>query len=307
MVVSVSLMVLYQLQTQSASRTVAVSAIFVTASVRIMPALLRLQQNMVGIRKTFSMAKGAFDLIDEIHQNKEEHDMKIAQLAGEFTPRIEIKNVTFSYKNSEKKVFENLNINIYAGSTVGIVGKSGIGKSTLVDLILGLLKPEKGTIEISRVDPMMAIRVWPGQISYLPQKTFLLPGTVRKNLALGYEEGSFSDSQYLDALSVVYLAKELKSDTGLLDFVLTEDATNISGGQRQRIGIARAILGSPKLLILDEATSSLDVTTEEIVMLSLKKLLPDATLVFITHKKSTLTFCDSVIDLNQQKEIPIVK
>jgi ABC-type bacteriocin/lantibiotic exporter with double-glycine peptidase domain len=299
MIVSISLMVLYQLQTQSASRTVAVSAIFVAASLRIMPALLRLQQNLLGIRKNFSMAKGAFDLIEEIQQNRGEPGVKIAKLAGEFTPSIEIKNVTFSYKNSDKKVFENLDI------TVGIVGRSGIGKSTLVDLILGLLKPEEGTIEISGVNPIMAIRVWPGQISYLPQKTFLLPGTIRKNLALGYEEGSFSDSQYLDALSVVDLAKDLKGDTGLLDFDLSEDATNISGGQRQRIGIARAILGNPKLLVLDEATSSLDGVTEDLVMTSLKKLLPDATLVFITHKKSTLTFCDSVINLNQQKEISI--
>ena len=303
MVISISLMVLYQLQTQSASRTVAVSAIFVAASLRIMPALLRLQQNLLGIRKNFSMTKGAFDLIDEIHQNRDEISAKVTQSVGEFTPSIELKNLNFSYKNSGKKVFEDLNFDIYAGRTVGIVGKSGIGKSTLVDLILGLLKPDQGEIKISRVDPMMAIRVWPGQISYLPQKTFLLPGTVRKNLALGYKEGSFSDAQYLNALSVVDLANDLKGDTGLLDFVLTEDATNISGGQRQRIGIARAILGNPKLLVLDEATSSLDATTEETVMLSLRKLLPHATLVFITHKKTTLTFCDSVIDLNQRTEI----
>jgi ABC-type bacteriocin/lantibiotic exporter with double-glycine peptidase domain len=270
-----------------------------------MPALMRLQQNLLGIRKNFSMAKGAFDLIDEIHHNRTEPSVEIVQLTGEFTPSIKLKNVTFSYKNSRKKVFENLNIDIHAGSTVGIVGNSGIGKSTLVDLILGLLKPEQGTIKISRVDPMMAIRFWPGRISYLPQKTFLLPGTIRRNLALGYEEGLFSDSQYLDALSVVDLAKDFEKDTSLLDFVLAEDATNISGGQRQRIGIARAILGNPKLLVLDEATSSLDRVTEDLVMTSLKKLLPDATLVFITHKKSTLTFCDSVIDLNQQKEISI--
>jgi len=297
MIVSISLMVVYQLLTQSASRTVAVSAIFVAASVRIMPAMMRLQQNFLGIRKSFTMSESAFQLIDDVEKSriKVMDEEKVA--VKEFVPDVDIDGVVFGYSDSSKLIFDKLMLKINAGETVGILGKSGVGKSTLVDLILGFLKPLEGSVMISGTGPLRAIKTWPGAISYLPQKTFLVPGTIKKNLSLGFQEERFQEEEYLDVLRAVDLLDDLDKSAGILDFLLDEDATNVSGGQRQRLGIARAILGKPKLLILDESTSSLDKDTESKVMVALREMLPGSTVLMISHRESVLSLCDRVYKL----------
>lgn len=298
MVTSISLMVVYQLLTQTASRTVTIAAIFVTASVRIMPAMLRLQQNMLGVRKSFTMSKLAFELIEEIENSKNELEAEQNSNVEEFMPSILLDGVTFRYGDSNKLVFHKLSLEVHSGEFVGIMGKSGVGKSTLVDLILGFLKPNEGRIDISGVGPLQAVKNWPGAIGYLPQKTFLMSGTVRKNLALGLQEDRYSDQDYLVALEAVDLTDGFDNSKEILNFVLDEDATNISGGQRQRIGLARAILGRPKILVLDESTSSLDKETEQRVLLELRRMLPNSTVLLISHRESALAICDRVYVLS---------
>jgi len=256
-----------------------------------------LQQNFLGIRKSFTMSESAFELIDDVEKSRIEVIDEEKATVREFVPQIILDEVVFGYGDSSKLIFNELSLKINAGETVGILGKSGVGKSTLVDLILGFLKPLEGSIRISGTGPLRAIKTWPGAISYLPQKTFLVPGTIKKNLSLGFQEERFSEEEYLDVLKAVDMVDSLAHPAGILDFILDEDATNISGGQRQRLGIARAILGKPKLLILDESTGSLDKETESKVIIALRELLPESTVLMISHRESVLRLCDRVYKL----------
>jgi ABC-type bacteriocin/lantibiotic exporter with double-glycine peptidase domain len=181
------------------------------------------------------------------------------------------------------------------------VGPSGGGKSTLIDLILGLLAPSSGSITISGLKPVDAIKKWPGSIGYVPQDVFIENSTVKENICLGFNPDSVPDDLVWQALQMADLSDFVKGLEGQLSFRISDAGKNLSGGQRQRLGIARALLTKPKIVIFDEATSALDAETENRVSESILKLTGECTVIFIAHRLSVVRSADLIYYIDKGK------
>mgnify|MGYP003349841465 CR=1 FL=1 len=212
-----------------------------------------------------------------------------------FESKIIIDNVTFGYKDSEKPIFKNMSLTIPQGKIVGIVGPSGSGKTSLVDLILGVLEPVNGKVLISGVSPRIAAAKWSGAISYVPQNVFIKEGTILENVILGYDYDPSDEIRVWGALQKSQLESWVKSLSEGLNTQVGEFGSRLSGGQKQRVGIARALYTSPKLIVLDEATSSLDSQTEHDFTDALNSLKSKTTLIIIAHRLSTVKQCNKIV------------
>jgi ABC-type multidrug transport system fused ATPase/permease subunit len=177
------------------------------------------------------------------------------------------------------------------------VGSTGAGKSTLADVILGVISPQAGSVDISGVPPRVAIERWPGAISYVPQAVALVAGTVRENVALGMPDDAISDDLVWEALRRAHLADFLSESREGLDTTIGERGFRLSGGQRQRLGIARALYTRPRLLVLDEATSALDAETEQAIIRTLEDLEGEVTTITVAHRLATVRNADQVVYL----------
>jgi ABC-type multidrug transport system fused ATPase/permease subunit len=287
--------------TQPSSRAVAGISIFLVSSVRIAPAILRIQTNLVSIRSYMGVAFPTLDLIDELEGKsdfgKESIDIpSINQTQiyyGNFRPEIIVQNVSFHYPEQKATGLVGLSLTITSGQFVGIVGPSGAGKTTLVDLILGLLTPTTGRVQISGVDPIEAISKWPGAIGYVPQDVSLVSGSIKDNICLGFTSDEIENVLVEDLLRQVGLSDLLHLPGGIFTNV-GERGYKLSGGQRQRIGLARGLLTNPSLLVLDEATSALDAITEAEISEHLERLRGTRTLIIIAHRLSTIRNADIV-------------
>jgi ABC-type branched-subunit amino acid transport system ATPase component len=272
-------------------------ALFLAAGSRIAPALLRIQQSLTSIQGNIGTSLGTFELVDSMktHLHFPELKEKMSANHGGFVPSISFKNVDFCYQGTQTKIFENVNIEIVPGSFVAIVGPSGAGKSTFTDLILGVLKPQSGRIEVSGLPTNKAIEEWPGAIGYVPQEVTIFNTTILENIAMGYEVTDFVESLVCDALTFGSFSEDFLNQRFSSNELLNSRGSNLSGGQKQRIGISRAMVTKPKLLILDEATSSLDSKTESEIGSSLVSLRGHVTLVVVAHRLSTILGADKVI------------
>ena len=183
------------------------------------------------------------------------------------------------------------------GSSVGIVGTSGAGKSTLVDIMLGVLQPDLGSVSIDGQYPWIVAAEHPGSIAYVPQKVALVNGSIRDNVALGLKSSAEVDELVVSALEQACLYSLLFEDREGLDTVVGEGGVELSGGQRQRLGLARALFSRPKVLVLDEATSALDTETEHAISQALAELNGITTRVVVAHRLSTVRTCDSLVYL----------
>ena len=282
-----------------ASHAVASLAIFIVAGSRIAPALMRLQQSFVQLRSNEGLASSTYALIYDTH-------LVEPLISKNFEPNftydgfhadISLSKVNFNYPGSNNNIFNDLNLDIKAGKFIAIAGHSGSGKSSLVDLLLGLHKPNSGSVLISGLPTSEVIKKWPGVIGYVPQVIGLVDGTIKENLSLGFEVGTFSDLQYWEALNQAQLKTFVEELPGQLEFEVGEGGSRLSGGQRQRLGIARALLTKPKLLILDEATSALDSQTELEISQSIHNLRGEVTTIMIAHRLSTIKLADRVVYL----------
>jgi ABC-type multidrug transport system fused ATPase/permease subunit len=222
-----------------------------------------------------------------------------------FIPTIEVKDLLFKYPNSEFVTINCQNFSIVAGSSVAVVGSTGAGKTTAIDLILGLLEPQDGSVLISGMKPQDAIVRWPGAISYVPQDVVISNGTVRENVGLGFKSEFVRQELVWDAIKAAQLESYVNSLPLGLDTQVGERGTRMSGGQRQRLGIARALFTKPKLLVLDEATSALDGETEAAISKAIQDLRGSVTVIMIAHRLSTVRNADLVIymDRGQIKSI----
>jgi ATP-binding cassette subfamily C protein len=191
---------------------------------------------------------------------------------------------------------------IEPGQVVGIVGPSGSGKSTLIDLLLGILTPDNGSILISGLEPRSALKKWPGAIAYVPQENFMTSGTIKENICLGFEQSEIPDEKIRELLRIVGLERLEFLSNGITS-QLGEKGTQLSGGERQRLGVARALLTDPKLLILDESTSALDSKTEHLLVQNLLKNRGEMTIIIVAHRLSTLTTADKIFYVENGMEI----
>jgi ABC-type multidrug transport system fused ATPase/permease subunit len=218
-----------------------------------------------------------------------------------FEPSVELNKVTVTYAGKDNPAISDISMRIRTGSSIAIVGPSGAGKTTLVDVLLGVLEPDEGTIHISGKPPLASIATWQGAISYLPQDILISNGSIRENVSLGYPANIVRDELVWDALRIAKLDEFVQSLPKGLDTYVGDRGTQISGGQRQRLGIARAMLTKPKLLVLDEATSALDAETESAITGMLKELHGEVTIISIAHRLSTVMHSDLVLFLRDGK------
>ena len=286
---------------KDASQAVATLAIFVAAGMRIAPAVLRIQQGSVMIKSSLGIAKPTLDLVAFLGQApiKVNLDDQVKTKHDGFIPNLDISNVSMTYPEKNEKAIVNLTLQCNPGTVLAIVGPSGAGKTTLVDVLLGVLEPDTGTVHISGVTPLDAISKWPGAIAYVPQDVLVANGSIRENVALGYPLAAATDELVNDAIRIASLADFVASLPEGLDTNLGERGAKISGGQRQRIGIARALFTKPKLLVLDEATSALDGGTEENISSDIQKLKGSTTVVLIAHRLSTVRDADLVLYMDK--------
>ncbi len=210
-----------------------------------------------------------------------------------------VRNVTFTYPNKLRPVLENVSVSVKHGESVGIVGATGAGKTTLVDLILGLLKPDAGTVCYGELDIHQDYAQWQKHIGYIPQNIYMIDDTIRNNIALGVDGDKIDEEAIWRALENAQLADFVRSLEEGLDTVIGERGIRISGGQRQRIGIARALYYDPEILFFDEATSSLDNETEAAVMEAINSLGSQKTMIIVAHRLSTLKGCDRVYRVDE--------
>lgn len=297
MVISALIISGIQFHTQDAVHAVATLSVFLAAGTRIVPALLRVQQGAVSIKGSIGAAAPTLDLLDSF----EGIQLPVKATPGpvfhhiNFRPELILDGVGFRYPNSELNAIQDINLKIETGSFVAIVGPSGAGKTTLVDLMLGVLKPEVGKVLISGMPPEAAISAWPGAISYVPQNVSVASGTIATNVALGYEFDLSLSDQITRALIDSGLG-EFATPTGLHTPV-GEQGSKLSGGQRQRLGIARSLFTNPSLLVLDEATSALDAETEKMISDWIKTLKGSVTVITVAHRLSTVRTADLVVYL----------
>ena len=216
-----------------------------------------------------------------------------------FREKIEMKNISYRYPNSEQFVLKNADLCIKKGKSIGIVGTSGAGKTTCVDILLGLLKVEQGQVFCDGIDVRQEYWQWLGMIGYIPQTIFMLDGTIRDNVAFGCEE--VNDDKIMAVIEEAQLGELVRRLPQKLDTEIGERGIRLSGGQRQRIGIARALYREPEILVFDEATSSLDNETEAAIMESINNLHGKKTLIIIAHRLSTIKECDEVYRVEEGK------
>ena len=284
---------------QDAGRAVATLAIFLAAGTRIAPAVLRVQQGAMQIRRSLGAASSTLNLIESLKfvSNVTPSSDLIDITHPGFIPKVVMKNVDFYYPNSPNCAISNANLSIESGSVVAIVGPSGAGKTTLIDLILGVLEPVSGEVKISDMDSVDVPKQWPGALSYVPQDVVIANGTIKSNIMLGFPEDAGNDQMIKDAISIAQLEQYLEGLPDKENSKVGDRGSSMSGGQRQRLGIARALFTKPKLLVLDEATSALDGETEANISTAIKSLKGDVTVILIAHRLSTVREADQVVYL----------
>ena len=202
-----------------------------------------------------------------------------------------------------KIAINNISMNIKKGSRVGIIGRSGSGKSTLVDIILGLLEPEKGEILVDGVHIKKNKRSWQSHLGYIPQDIYLLDDTIKNNITFGIDEKNINEELLQESIKIAQLEKFVESSKNKLDTAVGNRGIKISGGEKQRIGIARALYNQPKILIFDEATSALDIDNENKILDEIYEGIGDKTLIIISHRNNTVKYCDLIYVMEQGKII----
>ncbi len=290
------LLVLY-LMANSANfaNAIPVIAVYALAGYRLMPALQQVYASISQLRfvgpALDDLHKDLVDLPNSLIEFQFEDKLDLAQL-------ISLKNIDFAYPNSQNLALHNINLDIPVRSTVGLVGATGSGKTTLVDLILGLLEPQRGSFIVDNYIHIGAEnrRAWQKNVGYVPQQIFLTDDSIAANIAFGVNGADIDWDSLYRAAQIAnlhdFVTNELEEKYQTL---VGERGVRLSGGQRQRIGIARALYHNPQLLILDEATSALDNLTEQVVMEAINNLHNDITIILIAHRLSTVRLCDQII------------
>jgi len=269
-----------------------VLGLFGAAAFRLLPAVNRLISNFQIINVSRPQVNEVFedlDLPDQLnHKNSDRSTL---------TSAISIVDISFSYAESLKNVVSGVSVKIGRGEAVGLIGSSGSGKSTLVDILLGLLEPNSGKVLVDGSDIHDDLRGWQDQIGYVPQSIFLTDDTLRRNVAFGLPKDKIDDDAVRSAIRSAQLEEFVASLPDGMETVVGERGVRLSGGQRQRIGIARALYNNPDVLVLDEATSSLDTETEHGVMQAVQALQGDKTVIIVAHRLSTVEYCDRLYRL----------
>ena len=273
-----------------------VLGLFGAAAFRLLPAVNRLIASMQLITVNRVLVEDLYrDLALPVPPSSE------VVSRHELATRIEISEVSFAYANAPKPALQGVSLVVKRGEAVGLVGPSGSGKSTLVDVLLGLLVPQSGEVCVDGRSIQESLRSWQNQVGYVPQAIFLIDDSLRNNVAFAIHESQIDDQAVRAAICSAQLDEFVATLPNGLDTVVGERGVRLSGGQRQRIGIARALYHNPSVLVLDEATSSLDTETEHGVMQAVQALQGNKTVIIVAHRLSTVEYCDRLYRLEDSR------
>ena len=282
-------------QERSGLEVMAMLSLLATAGFRLIPSFSRILRNLQSIRFGWASVDVLTDEFGEV-ENRDKISSKIEKIEpASFTDNFSLKNIAFSYGLNNEELLSDLNFEAKRGECIGIVGESGVGKSTLTNLLLGLVSPSSGIMEVDgcRIKAEN-IRSWQQMIGYVPQEIYLLDDTIEHNIAFGINEEVIDHSQVREVVEKAGIPKFISSLDEGLNTKIGERGVRLSGGQRQRIGIARALYQNPQVLILDESTSALDEKTEEGILEELRLMKGKVTMIIVAHRQSTLQFCDRI-------------
>lgn len=285
-------------------------AMFAMAAFKVLPAIGKITSRINHLVYSRPCLTNVYDIMKEA----EEYDRQYAQYAkahGEvkesedlqFRSDLKIQNVMWQYENQKAPVLTDTVLEIQKGQSIALIGASGAGKTTLADIILGLLKPQKGTVLMDGIDVFAMPKTWARIVGYVPQSVFLIDDTVRNNIAFGLSKDAINDEQIWDALERAQLKDFVKGLPDGLDTIVGERGVKFSGGQRQRVAIARALYNRPEILVLDEATAALDNETETAVMESIDALQGQITMIIVAHRLTTIRNCDKIYEIRDGKAV----
>lgn len=275
---------------------------FALGAFRILPSISKLSSRLNAIIFYKQTLENTYDNLKAVNEYEKEMDKFIVKADNDnlhFTNELCIKAISWKYQNTTHNVLENASLKICKGESVAFIGASGAGKTTLADIIMGLLRPQEGTVEMDGIDIFSIPHQWAKIIGYVPQAVFLIDDTICRNVAFGLEKSNISDEKVWHALEQAQLKEFVENLPNKLDTIVGERGVKLSGGQRQRIAIARALYENPDILVLDEATSALDNETETAVMESIDALQGTKTIIIVAHRLSTIRNCNLIYEVSE--------
>ena len=274
--------------------------VFAVAAFRLMPSVGRINEYATNMLYAFPSVDLIYKDLVEIEDYVEKQDHEVAE-KWNLKNAIEVKDVTYYYPDTEEPVIDGASLTIQKGKTVAFIGASGAGKTTMVDIILGLLVPQKGVVMADEINVHEKLKTFHAQIGYIPQVIYLSDDTIRNNIAFGIKEAQIDEAAVQAAVEKAQLTEFINSLPHGLDTIVGDRGVRLSGGQRQRIGIARALYHDPEILVLDEATSALDNETESAVMEAIDHLQGLKTMIIIAHRLTTIRNVDKIYEVGEGK------
>lgn len=274
--------------------------VFAVAAFRLMPCVGRINEYATNMLYAFPSVDLIYKDLVEIEDYVEKQDHEVAE-KWNLKNAIEVKDVTYYYPDTEEPVIDGASLTIQKGKTVAFIGTSGAGKTTMVDIILGLLVPQKGVVMADEINVHEKPKTFHAQIGYIPQVIYLSDDTIRNNIAFGVKEAQIDEAAVQAAVEKAQLTEFINSLPHGLDTIVGDRGVRLSGGQRQRIGIARALYHDPEILVLDEATSALDNETESAVMEAIDHLQGLKTMIIIAHRLTTIRNVDKIYEVGEGK------
>lgn len=288
----------------SSMEVTAVISLLIVAAWRILPAMSRIMVGFITVRNVLPYIKVEMNYINDIESNATYPPSADNDFSDNlsFDDGIDLKDISFAYQNRDAYVLEDINFRIKKGQTVGIVGCSGVGKSTLVDIIIGLLNPSRGHVIVDGRELDMKNRyAWVKKLSYVPQSPYMCDGSIAENIAFGVDPSEIDRDFVLECCRMAYMQDVLDMLPQGINTLIGERGMRLSGGQRQRVAIARALYTMPELMIFDEATSSLDSKSERAIQNTIGALKGSKTLIIVAHRLKTVENCDFLIWLEARK------
>ena len=277
---------------------------FAVAAMRIMPSANRINTYITQIAYEQPSLDFVYDNLSESMKTDKAMRAQKEKISGpalHLNDKIELNNITFAYPDGERNIFSDAHMVVPKGKSIGIMGSSGAGKSTIVDILLGLLHVQTGEILCDGVNIFTNYESWLGQIGYIPQSIYMIDESIRSNIAFGIDESEIDDKRIEEVLIEAQLKDFVDSLPEGLDTTIGDRGVRLSGGQRQRIGIARALYHNPEILVFDEATSALDNETEAAVMEAVNSFHGKKTMVIIAHRLNTIEKCDIIYEVDNEK------
>lgn len=321
LVIAVVLFIAFSSLYQSSQDITSILGVFTVASIRLIPAANQLVTSLNSLRNSLYAVELVYwdlkQIEEELRKSKQHSNPLVASNDGlqlsstqeselyslPFTEKIELRDVSYSYPGTDHPAIDRVSLTIRRGQSIALIGKSGAGKTTLVDVILGLLEPQLGDIQVDGKTIYKDIRIWQNLVGYIPQTIFLIDDTIERNIAFGVPDRFIDAEQLKKVIQAAQLEDLIEQLPEGIKTRVGERGVRLSGGQRQRIGIARALYHERQVLVLDEATSALDSETENLITDSLKSLSGQKTMIVIAHRLSTVEHCDQVYLMEKGKVV----